>query len=227
MRIGVLGSGVVGRTLGAKMASLGNEVALGTRNVDTLMARADLGRGETVSFAGWLERNPGVTPAPFAAAAEHGDIVVNATSGDAALAALGPAGAPSLDGKILIDVSNPLDFSAGFPPTFLVSNTDSLGEQIQRAFPRARVVKTLNTVNAAVMVEPGALGDGDHHVFVGGNDQAAKDEVAGILRDWLGWRHVLDLGDITTARGTEMYLALWTRVLGAVGSPAFNIKIVR
>jgi hypothetical protein len=223
----VLGSGVVGRTLAARIAALGHDVALGTRDVDALMARTELGGGETLTFAGWLERSPGVTPVSFAAAAQHGDIVVNATSGGASLAALELAGAANLDGKILIDVANALDSSSGFPPALLISNTDSLGEQIQRAFPLARVVKTLNTVNAAVMVEPAGVGDGEHHIFVCGNDQAAKEEVSGILRDWFGWRHVLDLGDITTARGTEMYLALWTRVLVAVGSPAFNVKIVR
>jgi hypothetical protein len=227
MRVGVLGSGVVGRTLVGKMASLGHDVALGTRDVEALMKRADLGRGETRTFAEWLEQNAGVRAASFAEAAAHGNIVVNATSGDGALAALDLAGASNLDGKILVDVSNPLDFSGGFPPTFLVSNTDSLGEQIQRAVPRARVVKTLNTVNALVMVEPASIGGGDHHIFVSGNDQAAKDEVSAMLRDWFGWTHVIDLGDITTARGPEMYLALWTRVLGTVGSPAFNIKIVR
>ena len=106
-------------------------------------------------------------------------------------------------------------------------NTDSLGEQIQRAFPGARVVKALNTVTAAMMVNPQAVGGGDHHVFVSGDDPEAKGEVTRLLRDWFGWRNVLDLGDITTARGTEMYLALWIRMMIAMGSPMFNIKVVR
>jgi hypothetical protein len=140
--------------------------------------------------------------------------------------ALGRAGAENLSGKIIVDLGNPLDFSRGMPPSLTVSNTDSLGEQIQRAFPDAMVVKTLNTVNALVMVNPQQVAGGDHHVFVSGNDASAKAEVTAILKDWFGWRHVVDLGDITSARAVEMYLPIWVQILASMGTPIFNIRIV-
>jgi predicted dinucleotide-binding enzyme len=200
-------------------------VILGTRDVDALLARTDPPPyGE--SFADWRARNPDLPLGTFAEAAAHGEIVFHATAGGVSLDALNLAGAENLDGKILIDIANPLDFSQGFPPSLFVVNTDSLGEQIQRAFPGAKVVKTLNTVNAAVMVDPHAVGDGDHHAFLSGNDAGAKAEVTTILRDWFGWQHVMDLGDITTARGTEMLLALWLRLLGVFGNGMFNLKVV-
>ena len=136
------------------------------------------------------------------------------------------AGAENLGGKLLIDVANALDFSEGFPPTLAVCNTDSLGEQIQREFPKARVVKTLNTMNASMMVSPASLAAGDHTVFVCGDDAGAKGEVK-LLLESIGWSDIVDLGDITSARGTEMVLPIWVRLLDAVDSPNYNIKIVR
>jgi predicted dinucleotide-binding enzyme len=166
---------------------------------------------------------------PLADAGAHAEVLVNATNGYGTLAALRGAadGAAGLAGVVVADVSNPLDFSGGFPPTLSVANTDSLGEQLQAAFPDARVVKTLNTVNAQVMVRPGAL-RGDHQVFVAGEDAVAKAVVAGLLGD-LGWPSdaVVDLGGIRAARATEMYLPLWLALMGEVGSPLFNIGIVR
>ena len=141
--------------------------------------------------------------------------------------ALQMAGHSHLKGKILIDVANPLDFSEGAPPTLLICNTDSLAEQIQRALPETKVVKTLNTLNANLMVDPNKLGKGDHHIFVSGNDQDAKNAVIAYLKEWFGWKHVIDLGDITTARGTEMLLAIWVRLMGKLGTPMFNFKIVQ
>lgn len=126
-----------------------------------------------------------------------------------------------------MDVSNPLDFSSGMPPSLSVCNTDSLGEQIQRAFPNARVVKTLNTINANVMVNPLLVAGGDHDVFVSGDDADARARVSELLKSWFGWRSVIDLGDITTARGTEMMLPVWVRLWGALGTPMFNFKISR
>lgn len=163
----------------------------------------------------------------FADAAEFGEIVINATAGGASLEALRSAGAEHLSGKVLVDVANPLDFSGGMPPTLSVANDDSLGEQIQEAFPEARVVKALNTVNASVMVEPGALEEGTN-VFVCGNDSSAKAQVIEILETF-GWLSgdIVDLGDISAARGTEMYLPLWLRMMGALDTPQFNIRIVR
>ena len=124
-------------------------------------------------------------------------------------------------------MANPLDFSQGMPPSLIVCNTDSLGEQIQRNFPEVKVVKTLNTMNAHLMVNPAQVDNGDHHIFISGNDQAAKDEVTSYLKDWFGWKHVIDLGDITTARGTEMILPIWVRLMGTLQTPMFNFKIVQ
>jgi 8-hydroxy-5-deazaflavin:NADPH oxidoreductase len=153
--------------------------------------------------------------------------VFNCTAGVASLEALRMAGAEALAGKILVDIANPLDFSGGMPPKLSVCNDDSLGEQIQAAFPATKVVKTLNTVNAHLMVEPASL-PGDHVMFVSGNDVEAKRMVEQtILREWFGWRSVIDLGDITTARGTEMYLPLWVRLWGALGTANYNIALVR
>src|SRR3989442_7084043 len=211
MKVGVLGTGVVGQTLSAKLADLRNEVTIGTRDVDAALARTEPAHPWEQAFPDWHSQNPAVKVGTFAEAAAHGEIVLNATAGKASLEALGAAGAENLDGKVLIDVANPLDTSGGMP-LLSVSNDDSLGEQIQRAFPSVRVVKTLNTVTAAVMVDPQGVGDGDHHLFVSGDDAEAKAEVTRLVEEWFGWRNVIDLGDITTARGPEMYVALWIRL---------------
>jgi predicted dinucleotide-binding enzyme len=224
MKIGILGSGVVGQTLGAKLIERGEDVVLGTRSPDKLEGK----RGMGAALDDWLRSTGGKARiASFADAAAHGEIVINATNGAGSLDALTLAGARNLDGKILIDVANPLDFSRGMPPSLTVCNTDSLGEQIQRAFPNAKVVKTLNTTNAQVMVNPAQVGGGDHDLFVCGNDAAAKARVTELLKQWFGWRTVIDLGDITTARGAEMLLPIWVRLMGALGTPFFNFKIVR
>jgi hypothetical protein len=162
----------------------------------------------------------------FGDAAAHGEMVVNATAGTVSLEALEQAGEENLNGKILIDISNPLDFSKGMPPTLSVSNTDSLGEQIQRRFAEARVVKTLHTMNAYLMVDPTQLAGADHTVFVSGDDAGAKSTVTELLWSF-GWTDIIDLGDITTARGTEMLLPVWLRLFGALQKPIFNFKIVR
>ena len=224
MKIGILGSGVVGQTLGEKLVERGEDVVLGTRSPDKLEGK----RGMGAPLDEWLRRTNGkARVASFADAASHGEIVINATHGGGSVGALTLAGAANLDGKILIDVANPLDFSRGMPPSLTVCNTDSLGEQIQRAFPNAKVVKTLHTTNAQVMVNPAQVGGGDHDLFVCGNDAAAKARVTGLLKQWFGWRNVSDLGDITSARGAEMLLPIWVRLMGALGTPLFNFKIVR
>jgi hypothetical protein len=224
MKIGILGSGVVGQTLGGKLARNGNDVVLGTRDP----SRLDEGKGMGGTLRDWLElAGPGARLGTFAEAARHGEVLFNATAGTVSLEALEQAGRENLSGKIVIDVSNPLDFSRGMPPTLTVSNTDSLGERIQGAYPDAKVVKTLNTVNATVMVEPRQLADGDHHLFVSGNDAAARASVVALLKREFGWKEVIDLGDITTARGTEMLLPLWVRLYAAFGSPQFNFRVVR
>lgn len=215
MKIGILGTGMVGRTIGAKLVALGHDVRMGSRQAGNEKAVA------------WVEQaGAKASQGTFADAAAHGEIVFNCTGGMVSLAAVGAAGVDNFAGKILIDVSVPLDFANGFPPALGFRGEDSVGEQLQRALPATRVVKALNTVNCNIMVNPGLL-PGDHDVFVGGNDADAKLTVTGILKDWFGWRSVIDLGDITTARGTEAYVLMWVRLYGAVGGPDFNIRIVR
>jgi len=224
MRVGILGSGVVGQTLGAKLAERGVDVVLGTRTPAQVTDK----RGMGAPLSEWIAKAGGHGKlGTFAEAAAHGELVINATSGGASLEALSMAGAKNLDGKILIDVANALDFSKGMPPTLSVCNTDSLGEQIQRAFPTAKVVKTLNTMTALVMIDPASVAAGDHDIFVSGDDADAKARVSALLKEWFGWKSVIDLGDITTARGTEMLLPIWLRLWGALGSPMFNFKIAR
>ena len=224
MKIGIIGSGIVGQTLGAKLAERGEDVVLGTRSPSDV----DSKRGMGASLKDWLSRSGNKARiASFADAAAHGEVVINATPGPASIEALTAAGVANLAGKVLIDVSNPLDFSRGFPPTLSVCNTDSNAEQIQRAFPDAKVVKTLNTTTAAVMVDPAKVANGDHDLFVSGNDAEAKAQVAEHLKQWFGWRSVIDLGDIATARGAEMLLPIWVRVYTALGTPMFNFKIAR
>ena len=226
MKFGVFGTGTVGRVIGARLTELGHEVTIGTRDTDALLARTEPDAMGNEPFAGWRKRNPDIGLGSFADAAAAGELLVNATNGSGSLEALRAAGETSLDGKILIDIANPLDFSDGMPPSLFVSNTDSLGEQIQRAFPGVRVVKALNTMNASVMADPSLVAGGEHTVFVSGNDEQAKAQVTEILRSF-GWKDVIDLGDITTARGTEMYLALWVRLWGALGTGTFNISVAR
>ncbi|MFC0006899.1 NADPH-dependent F420 reductase [Micromonospora siamensis] len=217
MRIGVLGTGMVGRAIAARAAELGHEVTVGTRDVATTRAG---------DWADWAAARPAVTLATHAEAAADAELVVNATSGDGSLPALDAAGEENLAGKVLLDIANPLDHSKGFPPTLSVLNDDSLGERIQRAFPRTRVVKALNTLTADLMTHPRQLADGGHTVFVSGDDADAKKEVTELLTSF-GHTDVIDLGDITTARGTEMLLPLWLRLYGRLGTGIFNIKVVR
>lgn len=214
MKIGVFGTGMVGTTIASKLVSLGHEVKIGSRTAGNEKAAA------------WVAKaGAGASQGTFADAAAHGDILFNCTLGDATFEVLNAAGASALEGKILVDISNPLDFSQGMPPSLSVFGRDSLGEQIQRAFPRTRVVKTLNTISADVMVDPGRV-PGEHATFVSGNDVEAKQQVTEMLRGF-GWKQVIDLGDITTARGTEAYLMLWLRLWGALGTPDFNIAVVK
>jgi predicted dinucleotide-binding enzyme len=226
MRIAVLGTGMVGQAVAARLADLAHDVTLGTRDPEASLARTEPDPMGTPGVGAWAALHPAVTLATFADAAADAELVVNATNGGASLAVLELAGADNLAGKVLLDLANPLDFSRGMPPTLFVKDTDSLGEQIQRAFPQTRVVKSLNTLNAHLMVEPKLLADGDHTVFVSGDDAVAKQTVTDLLTS-LGHTDVIDLGDITTARGTEMLLPIWVRLMGTLGSPAFNFKIVR
>ncbi|MCZ4602780.1 NAD(P)-binding domain-containing protein [Streptomyces sp. Lzd4kr] len=225
MRYAVFGTGTVGRTIAAKLAALGHQAVIGTRDVEATLARTEPDSMGNPPFAQWQTGHPQVRLVAFAEAAGEAEVVINATSGAGSLDALTAAGADNLAGKVLIDVANPLDFSAGMPPTLNPVNTDSLGEQIQRAFPDTKVVKTLNTMNCQVMVDPSRVA-GEHTVFVSGNDAEAKNRVTDLLISF-GWSEsgVLDLGDITTARGTEMLLPVWLRLWGALGHADFNFHI--
>ncbi len=225
-KIGVLGTGPVGQAIAAKLAELGHSVVVGTRDPAATLARTDPDSFGNPPFKAWKEEHPNIELGSHAQAAAHGDLVVNATTGTGSLAALKAAGEQNLAGKVLIDIANPLDFSKGMPPSLTICNTDSLGEQIQRAYPAAKVVKTLNTMNAYLMVGPQQLAGGAHTVFVSGNDPAAKQTVTELLQSF-GWQDIVDLGDITTARGTEMMLPIWARVWVATGEPMFSFKLVR
>ena len=216
MKYGVFGTGPAGRSVAARIDELGHAVALGTRDPEATAARDDV--------AEWASAHPGVTLATYADAASHAEVVLNMTNGDGALDAVAAAG-EHLAGKVLLDVSNPLDFSGGFPPTLFVKDTDSLAEQIQRAHPDVRVVKTLNTMNADIMTRPDLLPD-PGTVFVSGDDEDAKGTATALLTE-LGHTDVLDLGDLSTARGAEMLLPIWVRLMGTLGTARFNFKIVR
>jgi len=214
MRVAVLGTGIVGRTLGSALLSNGHEVRIGSRTAGNPAAVA------------WAEQIGGpASEGTFADAAGFGEIAINATAGSRSLEALQMAGYEQLAGKVLIDVANPLDTSRGMPPTLTVCNDDSLGEQIQRALPDVRVVKTLNSVTAAVMVDPSLVG-GAHTMFMAGDDATAKEQTIELLQE-LGWPagSIIDLGDITAARGMEMYMALWLRLWAAAGTAVLNIEV--
>jgi predicted dinucleotide-binding enzyme len=226
MKITVFGTGPVGKTLSGKLAELGHEVTLGTRDVAKSLAGAESDSFGNPPLEEWLATRTSVTLATFADGAARSELIVNATNGAASLAALEMSGEENLRGKIVLDLSNPLDVSHGMPPSLFVSNTDSLGEQIQRRFPQALVVKALNTVNANLMINPSHLAQGDHTSFVCGNSDSAKATVRDLLTS-MGWIDVIDLGDISGARAAEMYLALWIRLMITLDTPAFSIKVVR
>ena len=226
MDITVLGTGVVGRTLAAGLAEQGHSLSVGTRDVAAALARTEPDGGKP-PFRQWHHDHTDIELLRFADAAAGAEVVVNATAGGASLQILEAAGSGNLAGKVLMDVANALDFSLGMPPTLSVANTDSLGEQIQRTHPLAKVVKTLNTMTAAVMVNPARL-EGGSEVFVAGDDAEAKDTVRSFLRGF-GWpdANIVDLGGIRGSRGSEMYLPLWLSLMGALGTADFNIRLMR
>jgi 8-hydroxy-5-deazaflavin:NADPH oxidoreductase len=226
VRFGILGTGVVGKTIAARLADLGHDVMVGTRDPEGTLSRTEPDPYGNPPFSAWQQEHPEAQLGTFGEATAHCEMVINATAGAVSLEALEQAGEDNLNGKILIDIANPLDFLKGMPPTLSVSNTDSLGEQIQRRFPETKVVKTLHTMNAYLMVDPTQLAGADHTVFVSGDDARAKATVTELLRSF-GWTDIIDLGDITTARGTEMMLPIWLRLFGALQKPIFNFKIVR
>jgi 8-hydroxy-5-deazaflavin:NADPH oxidoreductase len=214
MKIAILGTGMVGETIASKLVELGHEVRMGSHTANNEKAAA------------WVKKaGAKASQGTFADAAAFGELLFNCTSGSGSIEALNAAGKENLQGKILLDISNPLDFSNGFPPTLFVKDTDSLGEQVQRAYPATKVVKTLNTLTASLMVEPKSLGESST-IFVSGDDAQAKATVVELLESF-GHDDVIDLGPLETARGTEMLLPVWLRLMGALGTGAFNFKVVR
>jgi len=225
-----MGTGSVGQTLAERLAATGHEVMLGTRDVAKTLAKTEKNMYGGPSFSEWYAGNKQVKLGTFADAAAFGELVINATQGSNALGALALAGSANLKSKILVDVSNPLDFSKGLPPTLIPEfcNSNSLGEEIQNNYPQTKVVKALNTMWCGLMLNPGLIGNGAHDVFICGNDPKAKAEVTTLLQQF-GWQtqHILDLGDITAARGTEMILPVWLRIMGTIGNGAFNLRVVK
>lgn len=229
MKIGILGTGSVGQTLASKFTSLHHQVMLGTRDVDEKLASQARDHFGNAPFSEWVNQNKQIDLGTFAEAAEFAQIIINATEGLHALNALKMAKEENLMSKIIVDISNPLDFSKGMPPTLYpdLSNTNSLGEEIQETFPGSKVVKTLNTMWAGLMVNPAMINNGDHTNFICGNDVEAKEKVI-ILLNEMGWKNenILDLGDITSARGMEGILPIWLRIMGVRQTGAFNFKVV-
>lgn len=216
MKIAVFGTGNVGDTIGSKLVELGHPVMMGSRTNDNEKAKAFVAKHNGKASAG-----------TFADAAAFGEIVFNCTAGMGSIEALKQAGEKNLDGKVIVDLANSLDFSKGMPPSLAIVNTNSLGEEIQRTFPKTLVVKALNTMWCGLMVNPAMINGGDHNTFICGNEATAKEKVKELLKSF-GWleKNILDLGDITKARGTEMYLPLWLSIYGATNNGAFNIRIV-
>lgn len=211
-----MGTGNVGDSIGSKLVEVGYSVMMGSRTADNEKAKTFVAKHNGKASVG-----------TFADAAAFGDIIFNCTAGVGSLEALKMAGENNLSGKIIVDIANPLDFSKGMPPSLAISNTNSLGEEIQKAFPQTKVVKALNTMWCGIMVNPTMINGGDHSTFICGNDAESKEEVKKILKSF-GWleKNILDLGDITKARGTEMYLPIWLSIYGATNNGAFNIKII-
>ncbi len=226
MKIAVLGTGPVGQTISSKLIELNHQVVMGTRNVNNSLSKTEKDSFGRPPLGIWLKENQKIKLGTFLEAAAFADLIVNATNGGGSLEVLKMAGKENLKDKVILDISNPLDFSNGMPPSLSVCNTDSLGEQIQRAYPDAKVVKSLNTMNTLIMVNPSLL-PGDHNVFISGNDIEAKERVKGLLNSF-GWKNenMIDMGDITTARGTEQLLPIWIRLWGTLQNPMFNFHIV-
>jgi 8-hydroxy-5-deazaflavin:NADPH oxidoreductase len=229
MKISIIGTGTVGQTLASKLIELGYEVMLGTRSVKDKIASNLRDAYGNPPFSEWLKANSGARLGSFEEAGVFGEIVLNATLGASSIAALKLTGKGNMIGKILIDISNPLDFSKGMPPSLMpgLNNTSSLGEEIQKTFPETRVVKTLNTMWSGLMVNPGLIGEGNHINYISGNDAGAKGEVKKILNQ-IGWKdeNLFDLGDITGARATESMMLIWLRVMNAVHTGKFNFRLI-
>ena len=230
MKIAIIGTGIVGKTIASKLVELNHDVMMGTRNVSDKLASTQTDNYGNPPFGEWIKTNSKVKLGSFAEAAAFGELVVNATNGSNSITALILAGTKNLAGKVLIDIANPLDFSNGMPPSLLpgLNNTNSLAEEIQRTFPDTMVIKTLNTMWCGLMVNPNLVGNGDHINFISGNNSEAKNKVIKLLNQF-GWldKNILDIGDITGARATESLLPIWLKVKGVTKNGAFNFRLVR
>jgi predicted dinucleotide-binding enzyme len=230
MKIAIIGTGIVGKTIASKLVELNHDVMMGTRNVSDKLASTATDNYVNPPFGEWIKTNSKVKLGSFAEAAAFGELVVNATNGSNSITALILAGTKNLAGKVLIDIANPLDFSNGMPPSLLpgLNNTNSLAEEIQKTFPDTMVIKTLNTMWCGLMVNPNLVGNGDHINFISGNNSEAKNKVIKLLNQF-GWldKNILDIGDITGARATESLLPIWLKVMGVTKNGAFNFRLVR
>jgi len=230
MKVVILGTGNVGQTLAEKLISLNHEVIMGTRDVAATLERKGSGNSGDLSFGEWHSNNKKVQLMTFQDVVREGELIINALHGAAVISVIQSCNLPDFDNKLVMDIANPLDFSRGFPPSLLPGfhNTNSLGEEIQKVLPNSKVVKTLNTMWCGIMVNPEMINNGVHQNYICGNDKAAKEKVTDLLVSF-GWNkdYILDLGDITNARGTESTLLIWTRIYGIMGSGAFNMKIVK
>jgi predicted dinucleotide-binding enzyme len=230
MKIAIIGTGAVGRTIASKLLELNHDVMMGTRNVQEKLESTENDIYGNPPFSVWYKANSNVRFGSFSEAAAYGELVINVTNGANSVTALIHAGAKNLAGKVLIDISNPLDFSKGMPPSLLpgLNNTNSLAEEIQKTFPDAMVVKTLNTMWFGLMVNPKMIGKGDHINFISGNNEEAKTRVKKLLNQF-GWldENIIDIGDITGARATESMLPIWLKVMAITRNGAFNFKLVR
>lgn len=230
MKIGIIGTGAVGRTIASKLVELDYDVMMGTRNVSDKLTSAAKDIYGSQPFNEWIKTNSKIKLGSFADAAAYGELNVNATNGSNSVTALILAGAKNLAGKVLIDIANPLDFSNGMPPSLLpgLNNTNSLAEEIQKTFPDTMVVKTLNTMWCGLMINPDLVGNGDHINFISGNNTEAKAKVQKLLNQF-GWKdeNIIDIGDITAARATESLLPIWLRIMAITKNGAFNFKLIR
>jgi 8-hydroxy-5-deazaflavin:NADPH oxidoreductase len=228
MKIAILGTGMVGQGLALALQAKGHEVMMGTRDVAASLANTQPSAYGMPSFGVWHKDHIGIRVATFAEAAQFGEVLINASNGGAALQVLDLAKLETVGNKVLIDVSNDLDASKGMPPMSRSSDVAGagLGEKIQAAYPHLRVVKTLNTTNVQIMVNPSSIAGGDSTIFMSGNDADAKKTVLAMLQSF-GWKDILDLGDISSSRSVEMLLPVWLRVMGVLGHATFNFKIAR
>lgn len=220
MNIGVLGTGTVGEAIATALTQKGYNVRMGSRNMNNEKAET------------WLKKsNDHASIGNFEDAAVFGELVFVCLNGAYALDVLQNIEPESLAGKIIVDITNPLDFTKGMPPQILegLGNSNSLGEEIQKVLPHSFVVKTLNTVNYKLMVDARVVNKGDHHLFICGNDMDAKNKVKHLLVDIFHWQpdRLVDLGSIKSSRAIEAIVPFWVLVYQSLGTPLFNFKIVQ